>query len=206
MVAKPGVLATRSTTYGSVSTCERCLVGASSSSSQGFSRGSCGIKAICVCWIGGEELRHYRTQRRSSNKWNAVIDTCRLTHNAFLPPFLLCSDSSQDWACTVFLKAKYGKQALWPSTAIPLTPALEHLSLRLCIQGSRICVVMFIHAGLTCVECCKEAYIAGIRLLRRLLAKHIGRARSFIWIEWETSYSSSYIHPKHMLFCSQNIF
>ena len=84
------------------------------------------------------------------------------------------------------------------------------------IQGSPICIVMFIpwsHAGRTCVECCKDIrvlqYIDGQRnkraagtlaslpALRRLAVEDIGGATSFIRIKWKISYSNSfYRHPE----------
>ena len=89
------------------------------------------------------------------------------------------------------------------------------------IQVSWIRVAMYIqwsHAGLTCVECCKDirvllysdgqrkrtaGTIASLRALRRRLVENIGGATSFIRIELERWYNSSfYRHPEWM--CTKN--
>ena len=75
-----------------------------------------------------------------------------------------------------------------------------------------------ISRGITCVECFKDirvllysdgqskrtSELTSLRALRRLLVKDIGGATSFIRIEWEISYNSSfYRHLERM--CAKNI-
>ena len=120
-------LTTKRNAYSGVSTCKRRMVRASFTSSQGrlqrhwqFHEGflfrRCGIEAICVrrrtssntavLMVLSGALDFIICINLNSNKdvwsrikYNAVIDTCELTHNAFSFPYYTLLFVNYDWFC-----------------------------------------------------------------------------------------------------------
>ena len=126
---------------------------------------------------------------------------------------------NQDWACSSGAQEatpRFDRRIFNTSVGAPLTDtACLDRCTRWCVM-EWICLVIFIswsHAGLTCVECCKDirvllysdgqrkhtAELTSLCALHRRLEKDTGGATSFIRIEWEISYNSSfYRHPERL--------